>query len=226
MSIAEISKEIDTVVISHNELKAIMMWNKFNKPNVAELVDKAFFPFQTFVCKVEARKGDYDPILIELDSYKFLKGGRFTSDAYMFTYKRGEKNDGWDFEGHVWSAPLSEWKQKETFELVHNIVMKIFIYISQKSRERIIKVSPQVTRKERENYEYKPRECFLLNDIVKYVSIHPNKSSIKSRCECWGVRGHIRHYQDGKTVFIKPYKKGTKRDILEPKSRTYLLTNE
>lgn len=226
MSIADISKEIDTIIIDYKELKTIAAWHKFNKQKVAELVDNSFFPFLTFVCKIEVRKGRYDPVLIELDDYKFLKGGKITSDAYMFSYKRGEANDGWRFDGHAFGAPLSEEKQKEMFEIIHNVIMKALIYIAKKSRERIIKVSPQVTRKERENYEYRPRECFLLNDIIKYVSIHPNKSSIKYRCECWGVRGHIRHYQDGRTVFIKPYKKGAKRDILEPKSKTYLLSNE
>lgn len=226
MSIAEISKEIDTIIISNKDFQAITAWVRFAKPEVKDFIDKAFFPFQTFVCKAEIKSGQYDAILIELDSYNFLKGGKMTSDAFMFTYKRGEKNDGWDFEGHTFGAPLSEWKQKEFFEMTHRIIMKCLMYITQKSRERIVKVSPQVTRKERDNYEYKPRECFLLNDIVKYVSIHPNKSSIKYRCECWGVRGHIRHYQDGRTIFIKPYKKGIKRDILEPKSKTYLLTSE
>ena len=31
-------------------------------------------------------------------------------------------------------------------------------------------------------------------------------------CPAWGVRGHYRHYKNGKTVFIQPYVKGKKRD--------------
>lgn len=30
-------------------------------------------------------------------------------------------------------------------------------------------------------------------------------------CPCWGVIGHMRHYKSGKTVWIKPYKKGKER---------------
>jgi hypothetical protein len=30
----------------------------------------------------------------------------------------------------------------------------------------------------------------------------------KRRCESWQVRGHYRHYKNGKTVFIEPYTKG------------------
>lgn len=31
-------------------------------------------------------------------------------------------------------------------------------------------------------------------------------------CPCWGVAGHYRHYKNGKTVFIKSYRKGKHRD--------------
>lgn len=30
-------------------------------------------------------------------------------------------------------------------------------------------------------------------------------------CPCWGVIGHMRHYKSGKTVWIKPYRKGKER---------------
>ena len=30
--------------------------------------------------------------------------------------------------------------------------------------------------------------------------------------DCWGVRGHYRHYKNGKTVYIEPYKKGKGRN--------------
>lgn len=29
---------------------------------------------------------------------------------------------------------------------------------------------------------------------------------------CWSVRGHVRHYKNGKTVYIKPYEKGKDRN--------------
>ena len=34
-------------------------------------------------------------------------------------------------------------------------------------------------------------------------------------CLCWGVRGHIRHYKNGKTIFIQPFKKGKERNNME-----------
>ena len=34
-------------------------------------------------------------------------------------------------------------------------------------------------------------------------------------CLCWGVRGHLRHYKNGKTIFIQPFKKGKERNNME-----------
>ena len=219
MTIEEISKELDTIYVDEKDYKNIYLWHKMAAPKVAELVPNAFFPFKNFVmrCKIG---NDSINMLIELDDFNYLLGGKITTNNFCFSYKR--QGDGWDMKGEGGSI-YSQEMLKKSFENIHHIAIMVMNYICFAARKRITKVSPEVTRKERENYEYKPRECFLLNDIVKYVSIHPNRKSIQYRCEVWGVRGHIRHYNDGKVVFIKPYKKGKKRDILEPKGREYLI---
>ena len=38
------------------------------------------------------------------------------------------------------------------------------------------------------------------------------------------VRGHYRHYKNGKVVFINPYKKGKKRNDTESKGKKYFLS--
>lgn len=234
MSIAEISKEVDKIIIDYKEFNKIQKWCQ-NDGSPMELMDaflskRVFFPLNTFILDIHIHRHNRLVLLIELENFNPLNGrvtgdNQITGNSYSFTYQRGAENKGWHFDGELPKPPIGV-SAEEACQTLHTMLLSIFMYICCKSRDRIIKVSPQVTRKERENYEYRPRECFLLNDIIKYVSIHPNKSSIKYRCECWGVRGHIRHYQDGRTVFIKPYKKGAKRDILEPKSKTYLLTDE
>ena len=46
-------------------------------------------------------------------------------------------------------------------------------------------------------------------------------------CENWGVAGHWRHYKSGKTVWIKPYRKGRKRNNPEAyQPKEYLLSKE
>lgn len=48
------------------------------------------------------------------------------------------------------------------------------------------------------------------------VSNNKTANAIKSKkprrlAGCWEVRGHFRHYQNGKVVYIKPYEKGENR---------------
>lgn len=42
---------------------------------------------------------------------------------------------------------------------------------------------------------------------------------MERKCTCWSVRGHKRHYKNGRVVWIKPYKKGRDRLLgsIEPK---------
>lgn len=44
---------------------------------------------------------------------------------------------------------------------------------------------------------------------------------INRHTDVWGVAGHIRHYRDGKIVYIKPYKKGPGREKSNPDAKTY-----
>lgn len=61
-------------------------------------------------------------------------------------------------------------------------------------------------------YKYKIEKS--LNRIHTIVGkIHHNKipENRQWRVDCWGVVGHIRHYKNGKEVYIKPYLKGKNR---------------
>lgn len=223
MKISEISKELDKIVVSEKEMRQINKWLLSLDGNMGMLGKNKFFPLNNFVLDMELYKGIHYVFLVELDNFNPCKG-RFSNEGWDITYHYEEQNHRWRFDGNVDSRYVDSGEGGQGLtKRMHSIIYGTLLYICEYAKKRTEKVSPQVTKKERENYEYKPRECYLLNDIVKYVSIHPNKSSIKYRCEVWGVRGHIRHYKDGKIVFIKPYKKGRKRDVLEPKSKTYLL---
>lgn len=226
MSIKEIEREIDKIVINVKEVNKINKWLTELDGTMGALGKNKFFPLNNFILDLELYKNMRFEFLVELVNFN-PRIGRFSNDTWDMLYHYDELKGGWRFDGKVdTEMAFGESGRREAVKRMHAIIYGTMLYIIEYAKKRTEKVSPQVTRKERENYEYKPRECYLLNDIVRYVSIHPNKHSIKYRCEVWGVRGHIRHYKNGKMVFIKPYKKGKKRAFLEPKSRTYLLTNE
>lgn len=61
------------------------------------------------------------------------------------------------------------------------------------------------------------QKIFSLNSIQFRTNNLKTEKTIKSRkwervTDCWDVRGHYRHYKNGKTVYIAPYEKGTDRN--------------
>lgn len=80
-----------------------------------------------------------------------------------------------------------------------------------KERKTIYKKLPskelqEKIAKEGKRYESQP---VRIRDISVRYLYEPHEARKYNRyCEAWGVRGHYRHYKNGRTVYIKPYKKG------------------
>ena len=218
MTINEIGQRIDKVVVDAKEFHKVCGYLKDKE--ASEYMDKRmFFPLKTFVLDFWADKRTKFSVLVELDTFNPVMGGKITTDTYWFNYKREKEKRRARIDG--------QGATEQVMTIMHTYVIGILIYICVTARNEVEKVSDNAEREETERdnpYKYHNRVCFLLNDIVHYTSKHPNRKSIQYQCECWGVRGHLRHYTDGRVVFIEPYKKGRLRDTLEPKSKTYMLT--
>lgn len=66
----------------------------------------------------------------------------------------------------------------------------------------------------------KPRHIVIGNVSIalREGSKLTRKKVLERKCTCWSVRGHVRHYKDGREIWIKPYKKGSDRNGgIEPK---------
>lgn len=104
-----------------------------------------------------------------------------------------------------------------------------FIMSRLETREKVTKeIHHRVNMNDKEikrTNENTDKKVFLLNDICKYFYLDekPNNQNAerKIQCPCWSVRGHYRHYNSGKVIFIKEYKKGKKRGNTEPKGKKY-----
>ena len=48
-----------------------------------------------------------------------------------------------------------------------------------------------------------------------------NRKKAEIHCLAWGVRGHFRHYKNGRVVFVNPYVKGKERD--KYKGKDYII---
>lgn len=63
------------------------------------------------------------------------------------------------------------------------------------------------------------RKEYKLFDVIRKYNQHINHNRHFITCEKWEVKGHFRHYKNGKVVYVKPYEKGKGRK----KDREYVL---
>lgn len=228
--IQEIEQFVDKIIIDKRDWKKIEKYRHEQCPNSqnewnknGKFDSKMFFPLNTFILDIDYGRGRKKG-LVELENYSPVNF-KFTDELGVYTFKR-KYMQGFEMNFNAHDEVMNkEYRvQKDYFETLLVYVTSVMIYIIDKAEERRReeRISLQTERKLREEYEYKDRELYFLNDIISYRKIHRNKASIQYRCECWGVRGHIRHTKHG-VQFVHPYKKGRKRDILEPKSKTYLV---
>ena len=84
---------------------------------------------------------------------------------------------------------------------------------SQRKIEKLYKSSAKCTVKQGEYKESKsviPLSGTLKLSVREMIESNAPREIIR-RCEAWSVRGHYRHYKNGKVVFIAPYIKGKGR---------------
>lgn len=225
----DIEPYVDKIYIDRNDWKKIEKYrheqcpdsqNQWNKNGKFDT--RMFFPLNTFILETDFGKKRYKG-LVELQDFNPMNF-TYTDEIGVFKVTR-KTGEGFllDFHQHDMNKKYRT-ETDDYFNMLIIYLTSVMIYIIDKAEERRReeRISLQTERKLREEYKYQDRELYFLNDIIQYRKIHRNKSAIQYRCECWGVRGHIRHTKHG-IQFVHPYKKGKKRDILEPKSKTYLL---
>ena len=90
--------------------------------------------------------------------------------------------------------------------------------------ERIVKIKKAKSKKKGHkaqttfNRHYKIFTIKNKDEISRSIAKHR-----KITCELWEVSGHYRTYKNGKTVFIRPYKKGKKRNEDITIEKTHLV---
>lgn len=109
----------------------------------------------------------------------------------------------------------------------------ITIQLLIKNKPTVMKeVGTRVSNLNKNNKHKKTRKSKNKIKITKILRIQNNEvqdflkehSTHKITCPSWGVSGHYRHYKNGKVVWIKPYKKGKKRDSNKDyQSKTYSI---
>lgn len=88
--------------------------------------------------------------------------------------------------------------------------------ITKDHTDRIFKSKPKKKSESVNNKEY------TLNEVVRHYQSHINHSIHNITCPKWDVKGHFRHYKNGKVTWISPYIKGKDREA-HTESRTYVV---
>lgn len=60
----------------------------------------------------------------------------------------------------------------------------------------------------------------------KESNIAIRRGKMVRRTDCWGVRGHYRHYKNGRVVYIAPFEKGVNRNTGRRKGREYRVKED
>lgn len=158
-------------------------------------------------------------------SYKSLR----EYDLYAFDNVRGVKGYGQDIS--------DEFRRERWKYIVKNLGHAVIAicYMIMNYEPEVVEVNGDITssstannadtlKKSEHTIRPKPdgNKTYLFRDIVRYVNHKKQKEKHNITCECWGVRGHYRHYKTGKVVFIHEYEKGKKRNEIKANDKTYV----
>jgi hypothetical protein len=111
---------------------------------------------------------------------------------------------------------------------IAELVFKTILYIMNTARNRIVKSKKKTKLLHTNKTKIQSNDkIYLLDDIVEYVnengfSEFSNEKHIIN-CPCWSVRGHYRHYKNGKVIFVKSYQKGKEKGKAKPKENIYMI---
>ena len=81
-------------------------------------------------------------------------------------------------------------------------------------------IAPSGSRSQKRHDRKNTVRLFKTYKLVKNWKSQARKKA-EYTCPCWGVRGHFRHYKNGKVIFIEPHLKGKDKD--QYKGKEYAL---
>jgi len=72
--------------------------------------------------------------------------------------------------------------------------------------------------------ETKPGTVYTYRQTISETTESSNPESKEWKCPAWGVRGHYRHFADGRSCYVRPHVKGKNKDKYD--GRKYVLFKE
>ncbi|MBO7673044.1 hypothetical protein J6S88_06525 [bacterium] len=203
---------MNNIIITLKDYKEIQKYAK-QKKAAQMLDDEKRFCFDDFNIQVDVAKDFRLKGTVMLDDFKIQSGRIYyysmVNREHVTLYFKRKKGKTWIETDSKSSNDLERSRLEHEASFYHAIILGVISYIMnypRKTIERDAKHKEAVKK----SHEHKSNISYLLKDIIIYNNEAVSHHEIT--CDCWGVKGHYRHYKSGKVVFIKPFKKGKNKD--------------
>lgn len=200
---------MDKIILSSKDVETLLQWRDQN----IELVRRNAAPFRGIIL-------DFPETKINIKAIR--DGGRITFYISIQGQRAG-KISGLQLPGGFFKAEKNTTKLKpddiQSIITVYSSLMALIVY---HEPAPTVPDAKQRRNKKAAGKAKQRRNKSGLTYILKSGGRGPRVSRLgghASPAGVFSVRGHFRQYQDGRRVWIKPYKKGTGKE----KSKTYKL---
>lgn len=209
---------MNTIKITLNQLNNILSWRDKNKDLV-----RNFLPYllDGTILVDDIARIDFNVILGEPIKFTTVYYGENTM-AFSLTWSKSKDEEYCRLEKENYvNLPLLTSQTEYTYSELKQNILTVFASVNAylfHYRQDISIIERKETKKHTvkgKNNTYKYKSEKVLNKLYTIVGrIRHNKipENRQWRIDCWGVVGHIRHYKNGKQVYIKPYLKGKNRN--------------
>ena len=199
---------MDKIILSNNDVETLLLWRDQNK----ELIRRNAAPFKGILLQ-------FPESFIDIKAYN--DAGKITFYLFINGHKAG-KITGQQLPGGFFKARKNTTKLSnediQSIITVYSSLMALIVY----HKPEPAAAAPRDQRQERPKKAKsgQERRKNSVTYLLKHSSSGPQlqrRGQHRSPASAFTVRGHYRHYKDGRAVWIKPYKKGTGG----PQNKTY-----
>lgn len=219
------------ILMSFSDFKSLLLWRDSNKDLLKE---KFRLPLETGEIRVGDSRRGYSAtkftfiseVVLDVE-YRLIMNGRYVPGLSCSCRYTMQPDFRWAISNTYVSPKLSKYALDEgelmftntdCFQDLLTVVMSSMAYMmfcSENCIESTVSIREYPAPYKKKGKVYTPASHCV--KVCQHTIRVPNtkrltKKHIKRVMQCWGVRGHYRHYSDGKVVFIKPYYKGEQRD--------------
>lgn len=228
----------DMIEITKKQLDLIMAWRDKNKDLV-----RNFLPFiMNGIIRIKDGsssneisfmifKGNEENVYMGMFDYFFIDGNgkNYHLILYAGIIREGKTFIKESIKGKDYDTFYKKEQESDLMQDINAVFFAVnayFFHYREDEEEIPVKEVKKHGKKKgkSDSKEYKPSSVCYLSTKYRLKGVVRQEKIPKTRqwhVDYWGVRGHLRHYKSGKTIFIAPYMKGKDRENAVGKTKVY-----